>query len=335
MAIPKMKTVGLANLKGLCGIYKIECTETGKFYIGSSDNLHRRRREHYSDLRQNIHINPKLQHAWNKYGESKFYFTVLEVCSVKDKFDREQWWLDVMECYKQEKGYNISLLSTHGSYPFRSVACLNTEEVFESIKDGAEKYGLNTPNIIACCKGISRACGTHPETKERLIWMYKEEYLKINPNERQQKKEEIHRSMKVKKIVCINTGEVYNNMPEAGEWASVSQSQISFCCNRKIPAAGKHPTTGERLGWMFLHDYEKLDAEGLKRAKEKIKINPKQRKVICLTTLEVFDGVRVAEAQTGACKVSECCSGKRKTVGKHPKTGEGLRWMYYDEYLKI
>lgn len=65
---------------------------------------------------------------------------------------------------------------------------------------------------------------------------------------------------------------------------------------------------------------------------------PKSRiKIICLNTLEVFDqqsdAVKHFNLCTGA-NLSAVCRGTRKSSGKHPITGEPLRWMYYTDYLK-
>ena len=32
--------------------------------------------------------------------------------------------------------------------------------------------------------------------------------------------------------------------------------------------------------------------------------------------------------------IVNCCTGKYKTSGKHPETGESLRWMYYKDYIE-
>ena len=88
-----------------CGIYKIENSENGKFYIGSSDDIHRRFGRHISDLRRNKHDNAHLQNAWNKYGEKSFDFEVVRVCSMKDVLLEEQRDLDV--CVGRPECYNI------------------------------------------------------------------------------------------------------------------------------------------------------------------------------------------------------------------------------------
>jgi group I intron endonuclease len=85
------------------GIYKITCTVTGKFYIGSTANLRKRLYEHFRTLRHNIHSNPKLQYAFNKYGEECFVAEALELVLTPFLLDREQYWLD-----KLKPAFNIA-----------------------------------------------------------------------------------------------------------------------------------------------------------------------------------------------------------------------------------
>ena len=59
-------------------VYKIQCEKDGRFYIGASINSHKRKLEHFNDLRKNKHHNIFLQRAFNKYGEESFSYTVLE-----------------------------------------------------------------------------------------------------------------------------------------------------------------------------------------------------------------------------------------------------------------
>ena len=47
----------------ISGIYKITNKVDGKFYIGSSKNLHKRWLSHRSELRRNHHCNQHLQSA--------------------------------------------------------------------------------------------------------------------------------------------------------------------------------------------------------------------------------------------------------------------------------
>lgn len=76
------------------GIYKILCKVSGKFYIGSSQELTRRKIHHYNRLRANKHGNPHLQNSFNLYGESAIIFNILEHCEVDELLIREQFYID-------------------------------------------------------------------------------------------------------------------------------------------------------------------------------------------------------------------------------------------------
>ncbi len=89
------------------GIYKITCIPTKKIYIGSAVNLRRRRKEHFSDLRCNQHVNSYMQRAWNKYGEGAFVFEVWELVLPMSLSAREQYWLNKLKPFGR-KGFNIA-----------------------------------------------------------------------------------------------------------------------------------------------------------------------------------------------------------------------------------
>lgn len=97
------------------GIYKITNIKNGKFYIGSSKDIDRRWWEHINELNKNIHINKKLQNSWNFYGKDNFKFEIIE--ELKDEkllLEREQYYLDTFQPYRNNIGYNISLQSSGG-----------------------------------------------------------------------------------------------------------------------------------------------------------------------------------------------------------------------------
>ena len=90
------------------GVYKITNVKNGKFYIGSAKDIDRRWWEHKNDLKKNKHINPKLQHAWDFYGETNFEFIILENVIECELFKREQFYLDMFKPYMRDIGYNIT-----------------------------------------------------------------------------------------------------------------------------------------------------------------------------------------------------------------------------------
>jgi len=77
-------------------IYQITNMANGKYYIGSAESFARREWQHKNDLRKGTHKNPRLQAAWNKYGDGMFVFEILEeVPEGESAFDWENKYLHV------------------------------------------------------------------------------------------------------------------------------------------------------------------------------------------------------------------------------------------------
>lgn len=62
----------------VCGIYRIRNVVSGRFYIGSSENIYRRFEAHRRALRAGKHKNRGLQGSWLKHGEDVFKFEIIE-----------------------------------------------------------------------------------------------------------------------------------------------------------------------------------------------------------------------------------------------------------------
>jgi group I intron endonuclease len=85
-------------------IYAIINNITGNQYIGSSKNSYVRKKTHFNLLRRGAHHSIVLQRAFDKHGEDKFKFVVVEEVDANiDLIEREQWWLDNANC-----SYNIT-----------------------------------------------------------------------------------------------------------------------------------------------------------------------------------------------------------------------------------
>ena len=101
-------TYKLSEFKNISGIYKITCTATGKFYIGSAKDIHLRLARHKSDLGRNVHHNILLQRAVNKYGKDVFEFEILEfVDNIESLIQREQHYLDTLNPCDINIGFNL------------------------------------------------------------------------------------------------------------------------------------------------------------------------------------------------------------------------------------
>ena len=70
-------------------IYGIKNTQTGKIYIGSTNNMTRRFKRHKTELRNGKHSNQYLQRAWNKVGEDNIDFIILATCGEHQLIKKE------------------------------------------------------------------------------------------------------------------------------------------------------------------------------------------------------------------------------------------------------
>ena len=78
------------------GVYTITNKANDHRYVGSSNDVNRRRGEHLDALQHNDHDNPYLQYAFNKYGADVFEFEVLFFCPPRDCTRWEQQMMDTL-----------------------------------------------------------------------------------------------------------------------------------------------------------------------------------------------------------------------------------------------
>lgn len=142
----------------ISGIYKITCTVNNKIYIGSSENIRKRKWSHYNDLRKGIHDNRHLQRAWNKYSETVFTFETVEIVEKTLLLETEQVWLDKTKCYDNKIGFNISKKanSTIGIKLPRSAIIKKSKKWIITSPDG---NFFRIKNLIRFCKkhGLERS----------------------------------------------------------------------------------------------------------------------------------------------------------------------------------
>ena len=80
-------------------------------------------------------------------------------------------------------------------------------------------------------------------------------YGKHHTEESLQKMSENRKSKGGKKVLCINTGEIFNTMMDAARWCGLKTAcSIGQVCNGKREVAGKHPETKEYLKWKFIEN---------------------------------------------------------------------------------
>lgn len=87
------------------GIYKITNLFNQKVYIGQTDRLNHREREHFYRLEKNEHHNSHLQKAYKKYGKKNFIFEIIEKTDFLD--ERELYWVNQYGGINSNNNYNL------------------------------------------------------------------------------------------------------------------------------------------------------------------------------------------------------------------------------------
>ena len=131
----------------VCGIYKIVNKVTGQCYVGQSQRVKKRLKEHFRLLRWNKHTNPHLQNAYNKYGPLAFYGAIEVECPNLDELDQlENEFLRGTAWFEEPTVYNIA---DFAKAPMRGKA--HSEEVRERIRLGrrATTFDYQSPEYRA------------------------------------------------------------------------------------------------------------------------------------------------------------------------------------------
>lgn len=89
----------------MIGIYLITNKLNGKKYVGQSNDIERRFKEHcYPGRYKNGY---PIDVAIHVDGKENFDFSVLEECSIEELNQKETYWIEKLQTYK--KGYNCNL----------------------------------------------------------------------------------------------------------------------------------------------------------------------------------------------------------------------------------
>lgn len=139
----------------ICGIYCIKNTIDNNIYIGSSIDINKRKKQHFSALKNNKHHSRYLQRSFNKYKENNFSFSILEECESENLLIREQHFIDILN-----PRYNICKIAGN------SLGTKRTQEAKLNISK-AQKERFKTQN--AWNKGIPRTLNEIENQRNKII----------------------------------------------------------------------------------------------------------------------------------------------------------------------
>lgn len=286
------------------GIYKYQNKINGKIYIGQSDNIENRYKQHLYDAEKRPERGTGVDIAIKKYGIENFDFSIIETCSIDKLDEREIYWIDYYDSYRN--GYN----RTPGGKTVRGEdhprAILNEEQVWLI----RQYYNDHIPRREAYAKfkdtGITERgfkkiwdCETWQDvhtdvyTKENKEWHKKEalghseDQIGLSSLDRAIKQEEIEEWLKD-----------YNN--------GLSINALAKKYNRDNGTIEKY----------------------IKNPKAITEIKYRGRTVKNINTNKIFTSISAAArwAGCGATTLTRHLAGD-KIAGKVPETGEPAEWI--------
>ena len=244
----------------LWSVYK-HTSPSGKVYIGIAKDVKHRWRNNGSGYKGST----RIWYAIQKYGWDNFnHEIVAKNLTRQEACDMEILLIKKYKSTDSNYGYNLTTGGQHGTLSPESIEklraslkghpvsdkvrailaecnkipliCIETQEVFASAKDVADRMGLCRTSVSKAARGQQDTCGGF-----HFAW--------LSDYEKGQIKQFTPSPTLYTKVRCVTTGEEFDNICEASRKTSLSRRGISYACN------GVHKTCG-KMQWEFINKEE-------------------------------------------------------------------------------
>lgn len=316
-------------MKGL--IYKCTCNCNGKVYIGQTvQTFNERKRSHIKEAfnKQYPGYTYHFHRALRKYGLENFTWEIIEIVDIKKPEDLTTC-LDNLEVkyIQQYDSYHNGYNSTEGgNSPTRKISKIKVYfedgtlvKILSSAREVSEVYNIPLQSVRNVCRKVQNFSYINGI---RYIFRYEsDDYTE----------QEIatNKSIKTNSLVlmydldgnCIN---IFTSPKEADTKLNLSTGAVCRNCNRNSAFVFV-----DGIRYIFKYINDELTFNDIERALN-IKADPKCKvKAIDSITKEVI-GVYNSMSEANRAlhiapgKISEVCSGKRKSAGKF--NGHPIYW---------
>lgn len=199
-------------------------------------------------MRNGNHHSIYLQRAWNKYGEDNFEFKIIERCDKDLTLQREQYYLNLYQPYKNDIGYNMSQLASglrlfgkenpnYGHHVSEENRKKLREVHFgkklsEEHKQKIKNWYLTHSHPCLGQTGKLAPCYGRTGEKHPMYGIKGADHPSSKP------------------VICVNTGRIFNSAIEASQWANCNYSKMCMCCRGERKSCGM--LNGEKLQWKYI-----------------------------------------------------------------------------------
>lgn len=306
------------DTNGLQGIYRITNSRNALCYIGSSVNLYLRINGHIRDLVSNKHHARHLQNFFNKYEEVTFEIEVLEYThgfSTEERLAREQNWIDVLEVYKNDKGFNTRpFVNSNKGY-------IATEETREKLSLSLKKYYAENDHHALGKPGKDKGKPKHSEEQKRK-WSEQYKGVKTGRVPTEEARNKISERKSIPVIQLSLSGEFiqeFKSATQAGKILNIRKSDINRICRGKGKTAG---------GFKFRYLDEELHSKYENKVEDRIQVK-------CEPINQIDENGNIIKQFEDSKDVMKEFSLSRQTLwmvcsGRYLSTENKLRFEYAD-----
>ncbi len=286
-------------------VYVVTNLVNDKKYVGvTTQKLKKRFNQHASCKKY------PLGKAIQNFGRQNFTIEVLEECASKNELMcRERHFIAKLKT-KVPNGYNLTdggeglvgctndtRKKISAIRPKRSVLCIETGTIFESLVAAAKWCNRNTKSIARACKSNGTSASYH--------W----QYLSGSPLS-----EDTILKMKTIRpktaVICVENGMKFESISEAASWCGGRSENISRACRGiKLTSSGFH--------WKYADkDFTPVEPKGRKT-----------RAVYCIETAMIYESVKQA-ADMNNCETS----GIIRACQNHNRSAAGYHRCYREDF---
>lgn len=294
-------------------IYKATNIINGKVYVGQTiHSLEKRKNQHERAYRYSHSKDFIFSRAIRKYGKENFTWEIIDTSETLEELNqKEEMWILRLNSlassgfgYNEKRGGNNHLHSERTKIKIsrsqkgklshmygkvgrlnprsKRVININTGEIYESANICAKELGLSFSHICSVCRGTRGSAGN-------FVFRYVDSNDNIIVPDKATEKRDI------KKIVNVNTGEIFDNCKKAVE--SIGYKVASNLSNKLKSGNGVCYFANT------LWKYENVDDEVVKKYIKPIKNKPQKsqmKKVKNVTEGIEFESISEASKSKGA-----------------------------------
>lgn len=331
-------------MKGI--IYCAQCLITSKYYIGQTLRPFQSRIAQHKSESFNpncVGYNYHFHRAIRKYGFDSFVWKIISTiqCDTREELEKqlnhiEKFYIRQYNSYYQ--GYNSTSGGEQSSKIANEISVYNEDGILLGIYSSAQEvsqiYGISTPVIYQICNRNSLF--TVKAHKKYIFRWRNDSYTESEIS--QVKAISIENSISMYSIDGILL-ETFASTSEAVQKLSLTRNRIITCYTKHSAFVQLKDSSRVifRKGNDICTKEDCIKAASIKSDPKKYvkAINSRTGQIIGVFKT-MTDGGKYFKTQPG--KISECCSGKRKSSGKTPE-GDKILWKYsnqeeYDKYVR-